>query len=495
MKKIFIIFISVLFVPLRAFPQSQTWHPGLFRINTSISAGDENIERVSSKADQIGMEFIVFSDQFLVRGEYGLPPFRNILKKSIDRQSICTYGVDEYLKRIEDANKQFPRLVLVPGADIAPHYYWTGSPFRNNLTTRQFSEQLTVFGIKDADFYKKLPVIHNSYMSFSFFNFILSCLPLIISVLGVFVLISVRKPYYADAQGNKYFKHKTLRISSGIILVLTGLLWCIDNRPLSYKSGFNQYSDYGQAPYQKVIDYVRKTGGDSAGITWSAPEAKMRDRIFGINLLSVPYLDDIERTNGHNGLAGVYGDAFHAHEAGKTWDKLLLEYCSGKRSVRPVIFGESDYHGHGDIAFIQTVVNCPKITLENVVYSLLEGRSYAISLIGKNRIVLDSATVENGICVSGPGEVLKYSPRSPIVLNVKGRVEPENKGEKHPGEIRIILDGKEIERKMINLGNFTLIEQIPASALDNRISKHYVRFYIRSPSAGFLLSNPIFIEM
>ncbi len=495
MNRIFLSLFLGIILPCQVFAQAQSWHSGLFRVNTTISAGDESIETITSKAERNGMEFVVFSDQFLVKGEYGLPPFRNIIKKSVDRKSITTYGIDEYLTRINDAGRKHPDLVLIPGADIAPHYYWTGSPFRNNLTTRQFSEQLTVFGSGNTEFYRKLPVIHNDYMSFSFLGFFFSLLPLSISAVGALILLSLKKTYYSDAQGNKYYRHKKTKLSIGIFLIITGLLWCADNRPLTCKPGFDQYSDFDAKPYQKVIDYVRKYGRDSAGIIWSAPEAKMKDKIYGINLISAPYLDDIERTSGHNGLAGVYGDAFHAHEAGNTWDRILLEYCSGKRAVRPVIVGEADYHGKVRINFIQTVINCPKVNLENAIYCLLEGRSYAVSMPGDKRICIDNASVENGICVSGPGEIVKYSPRFPVVFNIKGKVEPETKGEKHPGEIFIVMDGKEIARKTINLSNFTLIEQIPVSEMDKKLNRHYLRFYIKSPSAGFVLSNPIFIDL
>ncbi len=494
MKKILIIFIFTLFIPWQAFSQTQAWHSGLFRVNTTISAGEESIETIASKAERNGMEFVVFSDQFLVKGEYGLLPFRNLLCKSMARKSITTYGIEEYLDRIESAGKKYPGLTLIPGADIAPHYYWTGSPFKNNLTTHQFSEQLTVFGAKDPVFYRKLPVIHNDYMVFSFLNFIFSCSPILISVIGALVLLSSKKPYYVDAQENKYYKHRKLKLSVGAFLILTGILWCADNRPLTYKTGFNQYSDSDALPYQKVIDYVRSKGGDSAGITWSCPEAKMRDKIYGINLISAPYLDDIERTADHNGFAGIYGDAFHAHEVGNTWDKILMEYCSGKRKVRPVIVGEADYHGRVDIKFIQTVINCPKVNHENIMYSLLEGRSYAVSNAGNSHITIENASVENGICISGPGEIVKYSSRSPVILNIKGKVEPQEKGANLQGEIRIILDGREITRKLINVENFALIEQLPANELDKNTVRHYVRFYIKSP-AGLIICNPIFIDL
>ena len=495
MKKILIILFIVLVGQGQVFCQSQSWHPGLFRVNTTVSAGRESIETVASKAERNGMEFVVFSDQFLVKGEYGLPPFRNILKKSVERPSICTYGIEYYLQRIEETGRKYPGIVVIPGADIAPHYYWKGSPFTGNLMTRQFSEQLTVFGSSDPEFYRKLPVIHNNYMSFSFSNFFLSILPLLLSLIGAFTLLSLKKTYYEDAQGNKYVKYKKTKAVVGIILILIGIIWCINNRPFTCKFGYNQYSSYGASPYQKVIDYVRKNGGDSSGIMWSAPEATMKDKIGGVSMLTAPYLDDILKTDGHNGFAGIYGDVAHAYEPGKDWDIMLKEYCSGKRSVRPVVVGEADYHGSGDISFIQTVINSNKLDQRNVVSAITAGRSYAVSSQGGNMITIQNISIENGICICGPGELVKYSSRFPMVLNIKGKVQTENKIEKFPGEIKIIIDGKESSTKKINLSNFTLLDQIPATEFDKDLKRHYIRFYIKTYGAGLLISNPIFVEL
>ena len=158
---------------------------GIFRINTDISAGDQDIETVVRYAKHAGVDFIVVSDQFLVYAKYGIPPFREVFAYSMEQKSIVSYGIDNYLARLDKADKDNPELTVIAGADIAPHYYWTGKPFNKSFTANQFSEQITVFGPKDANFYKNLPVIHNEPVGFFFPGTLLSLLPLLLTLAGV----------------------------------------------------------------------------------------------------------------------------------------------------------------------------------------------------------------------------------------------------------------------------------------------------------------------
>ena len=161
----------VSFLSFSAYSQeSPQWRYGIVRVNTNISAGIESCEEVAQLAKNANIDFIVFSDQFLVHAEYGVYPFRNSLKFSRKRKSIVSYGIKEYLKTIQAAGDKFSNMVLISGADIAPHYYWTGRPLSKDFATNQFSEQLTVFGPENPEFYHNLPVIHNEKKDISFMS-------------------------------------------------------------------------------------------------------------------------------------------------------------------------------------------------------------------------------------------------------------------------------------------------------------------------------------
>lgn len=506
-KKVFIIILVWVVIAALNATASTQWYKGTFRVNTDVSAGDESIETVLEKASKAGLKFILFSDQFLVRCEYGLPPFRNIFKIGKEQKSIVTYGINNYLRRIVDAGKKYPEIITISGADIAPCYYWTGSFLKGTLTVNQYSEQLTVFGNDNADFYRNLPVIHNERYSFALLKILSGLSTLLLTLAGLFIFFN-KKPYYGDAQGNLYYrKNKLLKITC-LISALTGILWTINNKPLKNELGFDAYHPSGAYPFQKVIDYVSSNGGGNTGIIWSAPEITMKGKIGNISLVTVPYLKDIENTDGYNGFAGIYGDVSHAHEPGKLWDKLLWEYCSGKRKIKPVIIGESDYHGRSPIDMIQTVVHIEKLDKKNVMDALLRGYSYAVAKNGEREIIIKHISLNSDTNSAGLGETLKpFSAKGytsadgktshgedenhTLILNISGKMAGITENEKCDGEIVIVANGKKVFSNIIQLNDFSLKEKI---LVEDDLQNQYVRFYIKTMSSGYLLANPIFIE-
>ena len=250
---------TLLFFFLSLSVQSKTkWHHGIIRVNTDISAGIMSCEKVAQTAKASGIDFIVFSDQFLVHVEYGIPFLHNSFQYSKSRKSILSFGIKKYLERIKQTNIQFPEMVLIPGADIAPHYYWTGCPFFKDFTVNQFSEQLTIFGPFSYEFYRDLPVIHNDQRDFSFYSAV-KLLPLLLVILGIVTFIFRNRNGYTDQQGNVYDNPSAkTKIFFAVFLILTGLIWTIENMPFTNPSKFDQYKDYKEAPYQHVIDYIRK---------------------------------------------------------------------------------------------------------------------------------------------------------------------------------------------------------------------------------------------
>jgi hypothetical protein len=219
----------------------------------------------------------------------------------------------------------------------------------------------------------------------------------------------------------------------------------------------------------------------------------MKDKISGVLLFTEPYLKDIENTHGHNGLAGIYGDVSTAHKPGKNWDKLLLEYCSGERKTKPVIVGESDYHGRKPIRMIQTMVQLDKFNRKNLIKALKEGNSYALTENVRNgkSIYLEKAELSSDSQKAGLGETLRTDGKT-AMLNIAGKTINSKKGETSPGKIKVILDGKLLMEKNIDLSDFDLKEKITLP--ETKRQKHFLRFYIESKKAGWLIANPFFVD-
>ncbi len=480
--------------------QATFWHHGIFRVNSNISAGKESIDTIAAKAKSAGLDFAVVSDQFLVKCEYGVPPLKNLLKVSMERGSVMAFGIENYLGYIRTVQEKTPGILLVPGADIAPHYYWIGSPFRKSLVNCQFSKQMTVFGSGDPEFYRNLPVIHNRRPEHRPLKIFKKLLPLLVlGGLGVLTASSAWRPYYMDGQGNKYYRHRKLKIFAGAALVVCGLLWTADRNPFATETPFDQYSNWDDAPFQAVIDHVGKSGHGKVGIMWSSPEAKnIKNRIAGIRLQTDTYIESVCRTQGHNGFGAIYPDVSHAHEPGKEWDYMLLEYSSGKRSSLPAVTGELDYHGGIDIDKIKTVVwtESPKASCDDIVQAIIKGRSYAV-VKRDGEILLEEAQIRSGGRSARIGETLKIAGagQSSIEFRLSGRIDGMKLGNPAEAEtltLKIVLNGKLITKKEMKSADFDIKEEVK---LESAVPTQYLRFEMDGRNSGMLLANPFFINV
>jgi len=469
------------------------WHHGLFRVNSDISSGTATVEEIATQAEAAGMDFVVFSDQLLVRAEYGLPPFRRTLRVAREQPSVIRYGVERYLGRLNRLQLEHPGLVVIPGVDVAPAFWWSGQPWRGNLTAHQFSQQLTVFGPGDAAFYRELPVMFNRRLGWRFPGSLLGLLPLLLSVLGWLWWRAPAPVYYEDRQGNSYSRPCRLRRVCGIIMLGGGILWTVENRPFSVGPAWSPHEPPGLAPFQAVCDHVREHGGDEAGVIWAHPEISMRQTVSGAQLVTMPYLDDVERTFGHNGLAGIYGDAFKAHLPGGPWDRLLLAYARGERQERPVVVGESDYHGQDrPLDCIQTVVRVAGLGRKAVLRALLSGQSYACFRQPERMLVLTEARVSAADGGSASlGEELEWDGTAQLGLEIAVNLEQKMAGKLPPtARLTLVIDGDLVVEKALDL---PARQTFLVALSHDDLQLHYVRFQIEG-DGGQIIANPIFVR-
>jgi len=137
---------------------------GIINVNSEVSNGIYSIEKIADLAQKRGIKVVIFTDHFLERFEYGIPPFRKLIKKSIRMKCIRSYGIKRYLQEIEEASASFRNMVLIPGCKVRPLYYWTGSP-RENLTLHNIQKKFLIMGLS-ADAFKNLPVIGNRRLGY-----------------------------------------------------------------------------------------------------------------------------------------------------------------------------------------------------------------------------------------------------------------------------------------------------------------------------------------
>ena len=152
--------------------------PAIIHMRSTISDGKYSIPEIIRIAKQNNIKIVVITDRDLMRWEYGLWPLRNIIKMVINDNSVFKYGIGRYLNELENMQKENPDLLLIPGVESAPFYYWHGSVFNNSLKLSDWHKSILVIGLEKITDYTNLPIIGNKrglalpfkwHISFSFF--------------------------------------------------------------------------------------------------------------------------------------------------------------------------------------------------------------------------------------------------------------------------------------------------------------------------------------
>lgn len=138
---VFYLFFSVLY-PINAYAQDYIQIAGLIDIRSTFSDGSYSIEELIKMSKDRGFDVVVFTDHDRMEMEYGLFPLRNIIRKRVEYSSVLKGGVRNYLDTIKDMARKYPDMILIPGVESAPFYYWTGSPFKRNLTAHNWEKHL-----------------------------------------------------------------------------------------------------------------------------------------------------------------------------------------------------------------------------------------------------------------------------------------------------------------------------------------------------------------
>ena len=130
--------------------------PGVVHVHSTVSSGLYSTEELVHMAKDMGLEVLVLTDHDLVAMEYGIFPFRNLIKKRVERNSVTRLGPEKYLSMISQVNQRQKDVVVIPGVQSSPFYYWTGSPLSENLTAHNYRKELLLIGMMSADDYRDL---------------------------------------------------------------------------------------------------------------------------------------------------------------------------------------------------------------------------------------------------------------------------------------------------------------------------------------------------
>ncbi|MDD5634838.1 MAG: hypothetical protein PHW46_06145, partial [Candidatus Omnitrophica bacterium] len=299
----------------------------IVHVNSDITSGGYSPEELIAKAKDKRIDAVFLTEDYHPKWEYGIFPFQHIIKRTIQRPGLLQYGIGRYDKLCGRLSNKFQGIPVIMAAEVAPFYYWTGRPFREDFTLNDWDIQFIVVGMAPES-YKKIPTIPNGGFNYFGPKSILLLWPILVILLGALTL-----------------KIKTSRFCFPDIvswmIVAVGILFLVQNYPFKVAKYDQYHGDVGIGPYQKVIDYVNSKGGM---IFWSNPEAHISKRIGPVIYASKNASEYMRTAKEYTGFACFYEGYRTIGKPGGIWDEVLIEYCKGKREKPVWAIGEIAFH-------------------------------------------------------------------------------------------------------------------------------------------------------
>jgi len=405
---------------------------GVIHLHTPVSGGHRTLDDYLNLARQNGIGIITITDHDTLAYSYSIHPLRWLINKTAEDESALRFGMSRYLELIRKRCESNPDVLIIDGVESAPFYYWTGT----SIKTKQV--------------------------------------------------------------GRLYTRHELTLHNRGKHILVLGLKTppAYEDMPL-IANGCSRYDAYhgnqNEAPYQDLINYVNARGGVTF---WAHPEAEEKTLIGGVTLLTAPYPDALLGTQDYTGFS-IFSEGYtKAGKIGGTWDKVLLEYCAGKRQKPVWAIGELDDYGTKQIDSIQTVFLLKDESLvvspagtnlyDGAINALKTGKMYAVIKGGTNPLlVLEQFTIEENGSLAYSGDEIAIKNEAFIKIKIAHQPATRKKV-----TVKLISNGVLIKEYNEALPFETTFQVgLPAAG-----GKAYYRLDITDEFGGKLISNPIFVK-
>lgn len=435
----------------------------VLHVHSMYSGTRYTMEEIVKLAKETNIDVVVLTDHYLQQVEFGLWPFREILKTNVNLPSVMKLGLEKYLNEINNINNLQKDVLLIPGIEITPHYFWSTSYETNELIINNLHKHMILIS-EDKNLYLNLPVIGNENVrKFK----LLSLWPIIILLLGFFL------------------KSKITIIISIILLAA--------NYPFEYYQ-FNQYRNYTEQPYQNLINYInefnQKQNSDYI-IIWAHPEAPNYEKKFflknfkklKIYTQTKTYPESLLKTSNYDGFSIFAEGCKKVGSINGLWDYLLTEYCKGKIKKPAWCYSELDFGETKDnINVRKNVLYVKEKNYQNIISALKNGNFYSLwcneeeELILKNfkfcgkEILFGTTNKINDEVISLNFEII-FSNNKNLLTKIH-IIRNNNTVFQKEAETPVKINFKEPKPK----------------------EKSYYRIYVESKYPHKLATNPIFIE-
>src|SRR6185503_18878318 len=87
---------------------------GVVHVHSDLTTGDFTLEGLVGLADQQGIGVLLLAENYRLRVDYGLPPFRALMRVSRHEPSVGD-ALEGYFARVADVQLRLPHVLLVPG--------------------------------------------------------------------------------------------------------------------------------------------------------------------------------------------------------------------------------------------------------------------------------------------------------------------------------------------------------------------------------------------
>lgn len=446
---------------------------GVTDLRSTFSTGCHSLDELALMAVRRNIDVIIVADHDRHSLEYGILPFRNLLKYKISGISILSDGAKKYLQAFERLNKKYPELIAIPAIESAPFYYWKGD-LSSGLEVHGWGNHIMVVGMTGASQLEGLPTLNSNLSIKYFWKLFPKNIPFFASiVLGTFLLF---------AKG--YLK------KIGFFIILLNLLLAINYHPFR-SSLFDQYhGDQGIAPWQETINYANEIG---AMTFWHnlKPTTKIRKNV-PINIKTEYRPENFIRSYGYTGLQIVNKNAIQVAYPDHEWDGALKQYTEGKRKNPPWGIGGNDYHCEGEngvkLTDVMTIFLVKEKTKKAVLEAMKNGKMYALRRSKRHRLSLDEFNVyDRTLKNKGISGDTIYSEGSPVI-SFKVSTAPRTKKDI---KVDLIRSGKLIK-------TFKGKTPLRVSYKDNYLiegEKIYYRLNIfGSSNTDSIVANPVFVQ-
>ncbi len=456
-------------------------------VHSTMSTGTLSLEALAKRAEQQQLDVLILSENFTLRYDYGFHPFHGFLAYRVNFPSVMEFGIQRFLDDVRTVQQRHPNLIIIPGVEVAPHYYWTGSLLQGNLTMHNAQRNLLVLGLQKAEDYESLPSQGNAASFVWNRQSLANGLPflLLIPVAGLL------KPLRSRGSEGTLSGFRLRTVLAAMLLMMCGGL-LVHAWPIRMPAYSSHEGSLGYKPYQALIDSAIDRG---ALVFWSMTEARdFGQHSFGplgtVTVKTEPHPEALVLTENYTGFGGLYQEARQAVTPGGIWDQVLASGLPAKQKRLPTLIGEVAFHGTTDagkdLDRVYTVINSSGRTANSVLAALRAGHVYAVARGEQNTLLqLDEFQVSTHDDSAGIGDTLENSGSGEIRIRVGVSTIDEKP---HRTTLRIIRSGQVI--KQIEGETPLHLELVDHETRRNEWQ--YYRLELVGPS-GELLTNPIFI--